>query len=1161
MRVLPRRGWIVLIGCLLLLILGAAGAMAEGQVSGTVWVEKTIDGRYDSGENAYGSGAKITLEKRYPNSQNDQYINRMSDQSGVFVFSGLAAGEYRMRIEVMNEYRFTAHGADSCILPSQGNIGYTPYFTVRDGVNLTMNVGLTKTYCAVSLIAFVDENSNGGRLQQEPLVQGVQAEVLYEYAGETYVIASSVTNYQGEAVLRDLSPGTYRVRVTLPNNLVIGPMGQKINTFYNCFYANADNTGISDSFTLAAKESVGMGIGLVRTGSLTGKVWYDANFNGLWDAGEGGLTQAVVTLYSSALGLTRTAYPNEQGDYAFQSLQSGEYQLGFQLPEGMIFTYPGVTLISETASQAAVNVSVQVGVTTNLGSVGAMPSAGLSLCLYQDADLNGQQDENDLPLSGAQVTAFQGGKTIETVFTDQDGRASFHMLRGGETQLSVSLPRGFVFSVDQTQLFRLSGAGAQTSAETTVFLDGSQAEASFSAAVTIPGAVTGCVFEDAANTGVFREGSLLLPGVTVQAVDQYGSVQAQTQTDDSGAYTFTSILPGTYSLRFLLTDDYVASSSPAELQGMYSHIVSQTPEYGQTEAFTLSPGQTVTGMDGGVFRAGRVDGYVLIDEEFAPAGTGLAGVSVTLLNENGQPASAYSYGTTDEYGYFFIKGVLPGTYSIKYVMPENGQFISPRTTEKQWTSPAFASESGSETHMDTLIGVYTSTLSGRIVYDGIDTDENFNALLSLVGQRTRQAFQIHAQPDGSYEFTNLKPDTYVMQVMLPNYLVFGEMEGSPVAPTAESTATATITFSMGEQRTDANILASLPVSITGVVFYDDDMSAKMGEDEYGAEGRSLSLWRNGEETALVDTDEEGRFMIEHLIPADYELRIDMDENEVLVDVSGAMQQAGSWVVPLSVRSDSSVSLPMMRYSSISGQVWSLDGSMSGVNGLYVALLEENGGTVASTMTDETGAYEFTRLLPGEYTLTATLPMGHLFARAQDTENRESYIQGNPDGSPNPIPFTLPMGEELSGVDIGMGAMGEIGDRAWLDENGNGMQDVGEPYMPGIIIELYQHGEKIAETVTNEYGKYLISDIYPGEYEMRVTMHKELKATVHQTEFPLVASIMPEEMGTTVIVPSVIVPSGGKNLHCDLGFQLLKKGVYPDAMNDIPVKDWRPYSER
>ncbi len=1133
--------------------------MAEGQVSGVVWVEKNVDGTFESGEGSYGMGAKITLEKRYPTSQSDQYINKMSDQNGAFVFQGLAAGEYRMRIEVSQDYRFTRHGAGSCVLPAQGSVGYTPFFTVQDGQNLTMNVGLTKTYCAVSLLAFIDDNSNGGRMQQEATVPGVQAELLYEYAGETYLIATTSTNYQGEALIRDLSPGTYKVRVRLPENLVIGPIGQKINTFYNCFYPNADNTGDSAVFTLAAKESVGMGIGLVRTGSLTGKVWYDANFNGQWDAEEAGLPQAAVTLYSPALNLTRTVNPGPQGDYAFPSLQSGEYQLSFQLPEGMIFTYPGVSMISETASQAAVNVSVSVGVTTNIGSVGAMPSAGLSLYFYQDANLSGRPDEGDAPLYGAQITASQGGKAIETVSTDETGRASFHMLRAGETVLSASLPGGYVFSPDESGLFRVSDA--RSAEETTVYLQGGQGEAEYSAAVTTPGSVTGCVFEDADSSGLYREGGAFVPGITVRAVDQNGETAAQAQTDGFGVYTLSHLLPGAYSLRFILTDEYVASSAPASPEGMYSHITSQMPEYGQTDFFTLNPGQQVSGMDGGVFRAGRVDGFVLIDEEFAPANTGLSGMNVVLLNENGQPASAYSYGTTDQNGYFYIKGVLPGTYSVNYKMPDNGQFISPRTTEKQWTSPSFSTESGSDIHMPTLYGVYNSTLSGKIVYDGIGTDENFSVLLSLSGRRNRQTFQIHAQPDGSYAFNSLKPDTYDMQVMLPDYLVFGQIEGSPVEATASSTASAVITFSLGEQKTGADILAALPITISGEVYYDDNMSAQMDESEYGAEGRSVSLWRNGAEMASAVTDENGAFAMEHLIPADYELRIGMDDNEVLVNVAGAQQQAESWTVPLSARGDTSVSLPMMRYSSVAGQVWSLDGSLAGVDGLAVSLLDANGVTVASAMTDMTGAYYFNRLLPGEYTLSATLPMGHLFARAQDTDKRESYIQGNPDGSPRPIPFTLPMGEELSGVDIGMGAMGEIGDRAWLDENGNGMQDVGEPYMPGIKIELYQHGEKITETVTNEYGKYMISDIYPGEYEMRVTMHPELKATKQQKKFPLVASILPEEKGTTVTVPSVIVPSGGRNLHCDLGFQLRKKGVYPDAMNEIPVKDWRPYSER
>ena len=154
-----------------------------------------------------------------------------------------------------------------------------------------------------------------------------------------------------------------------------------------------------------------------------------------------------------------------------------------------------------------------------------------------------------------------------------------------------------------------------------------------------------------------------------------------------------------------------------------------------------------------------------------------------------------------------------------------------------------------------------------------------------------------------------------------------------------------------------------------------------------------------------------------------------------------------------------------------------------------------------------------------------------------------------------------MGDGISGQDIGIGAMGAIGDRAWLDLNGNGMQDIDEPDMPGIVIELYQHDALIASATTDAYGHYLLSGLYPGEYQMKVTMPGELKATRCQTDFPLVGSILPEEGGREVWVESVIVPSGGRNLHCDVGFVLRKAGVYPAAMKEIPEKDWTPYSER
>ncbi|MFN8445053.1 MAG: SdrD B-like domain-containing protein [Caldilineaceae bacterium] len=80
---------------------------------------------------------------------------------------------------------------------------------------------------------------------------------------------------------------------------------------------------------------------------------------------------------------------------------------------------------------------------------------------------------------------------------------------------------------------------------------------------------------------------------------------------------------------------------------------------------------------------------------------------------------------------------------------------------------------------------------------------------------------------------------------------------------------------------------------------------------------------------------------------------------------------------------------------------------------------------------------------------------------------------------------------------------EIGNRVWLDANGNGIQDAGEQGISGVAVELYRAGVKVAETTTAGDGTYLFNNsnvtlngatgIVPGtgtqggdsEYEIRI----------------------------------------------------------------------------
>jgi len=1153
-----KKQWIFILLAVLCLFLGMGVCQAEGaQVSGIVWLDKTVDGlRVDE----LGlSDAAVTLIQRNLDGTETELATAKSAKNGSYAFAVSQPGEYCLEIKLPKDYQFTIHGQDSCALPAQENVSRTPYFTLANGEMAEMNIGATKSTCYISIYAFEDENQNGGRMQSEPKLRNVLVELFYEYEEKSYLVASATTNRDGEISIRDLSAGTYYIKTTLPENYVIGPLGEKINGFYNCILAQDDNLGVSAPFTLEPKSSIALGIGTVRTGSLKGQVWLDENANGKWDSNawesqESGMEGALITLYSPSLNLTRETIVSASGDYAFKGLQPGNYELTVTLPDGMLFTYPGSSLISDPTPVGKLNVSVQVETTTTLNPIGAVHGTPYTVHVYE-----GDHPEAAPGFAGASLSVYQSGKQVKSLISDENGSVLFH-LRPGEATLKCTLPEGFVFMPHSANVFTHSISFATDAHECLITVDETAVGGNgIMIYVTRPAAISGFLFEDPVNAGVYTENCSPLPGFTVQAVDASGAVMAETVTDHDGNYSLFPLLPGNYTVHFLLNDPYVASPYADVSNGC--RIVNQTPDYGETIEMQLLPGQHEADVDGAVFRAGVVEGYVQLNanhDNLATSEGGMAGVTVTLLDEYGAPVADYAYDITDENGYYQVKGVLPGNYSLLYTLPEDAAFTLPLTDDAETESESFTIGSGSKILMNPLGAVHTATMAGWVMDDlSIPVD----AQLTLTSHTFGTLYETAAMEDGFYMFYGLRPDTYTLSVTLPDGYVFGAKENSPLYAIANHHGETTVTFAMGDVHDNADFLAALPSSLSASIFYDANLSAAQEDGEKGIEMRSYSLWLGDLPVAEGDADVNGEFSLDGLVPGMYTLRIPLDEQEVPVNDPAAPGTEAIVTINLAGDAAAHLSVPILRYASISGEVWSLDGTSNGVGGIPVSLMDATGASVSSAVTDSEGWFEFTTLLPGEYTLSAQLPDGYLFAREQDTQEQSSYIISQPDGTAAPLPIDLPMGDDVSGIDIGMGAMGRIGDRAWLDENGNGMQDIGEANMPGILVELYQHGQFIASATTDVYGLYSISNLYPGEYEMRVAMHDELKATACQTEFPLVASILPESDDNIITVSGIIVPSGGQNLHYDLGFQLRKKGVYPEAMESIPTKDWRPYTER
>ncbi len=76
--------------------------------------------------------------------------------------------------------------------------------------------------------------------------------------------------------------------------------------------------------------------------------------------------------------------------------------------------------------------------------------------------------------------------------------------------------------------------------------------------------------------------------------------------------------------------------------------------------------------------------------------------------------------------------------------------------------------------------------------------------------------------------------------------------------------------------------------------------------------------------------------------------------------------------------------------------------------------------------------------------------------------------------------------------------GILGDRIWNDQNANGVQDIGEPSIAGVTVELLSgcSGSTVAATkLSNVNGDYLFIDLDAAQYQIRVTAPAGLSFTV------------------------------------------------------------------
>lgn len=302
-----------------------------------------------------------------------------------------------------------------------------------------------------------------------------------------------------------------------------------------------------------------------------------------------------------------------------------------------------------------------------------------------------------------------------------------------------------------------------------------------------------------------------------------------------------------------------------------------------------------------------------------------------------------------------------------------------------------------------------------------------------------------------------------------------------------------------------NVDCTAPAKLGDKVWLDVNKNGIQDNGEAGVENVVVKLYDcSNNFIAQTETNSSGNYYFENLVPGSYTVKFVLPSGyEFTLQNQGTDAAKNSDANPADGKTtcitlapgqtdltwDAGLYIPEPEKASIGDKVWYdtnkngiQDNGENGIEGVTVKLFDCDNHFITQMQTDANGLYAFTELNPGDYKVQFILPAEHIFSpKDEGTDNLKDSDADQSSGKTECT--TLEPGENDLSWDAGMYIpSSSLGDKVWLDTNRNGIQDSGENGIQNVTVKLYDCSDEfIAETITDEFGKYLFDGLTAGDY--------------------------------------------------------------------------------